>query len=125
MSVTKCKYMDAAYPTLSAEDCCEQMHRHEPRVFDLAKAMAHIFQPSEPSDEKIGWFLDDADADVDDFTPTPESWSVEGLPGDDERPDIARRLRINGIEYVIQESEWEPAHPVARATYDSWQAGVS
>lgn len=119
--MAKCQYMEAAYPILDADECCDpMMHRHESRVFGLATALAKTFAAESPSDEQIGWFFNDADAVVDNFQPAPDQWEVLELPSDDEERDIARRFSINGIEYVLPESEWTPATPVARTTYDSW-----
>lgn len=117
---TQCSYMAAAYPTLDADDTCHS-HRHEDRIVELARAMAATFQQSGSSDEQIAWFLDDADAVIDDFDPAPESWEVtdnEVMPKD--LPGIVNRFRINGVEYVLQDSDWEPAHPVRLTTYLSW-----
>lgn len=117
----QCQYMAAAYPTLNGDDTCSE-HRHEARVFELARALASEFQKPDPTDEQIGWFLDDADAVVDDFDPAPDVWEIAGLRSmPEELPGITNLLRINDVEYVIQDSEWEPAHPVSLATYRSWQ----
>ena len=116
----KCRYMDSACPTLGAEDCCGA-HRHEDRVFTLARAMAVIFQKVDPSDEQVAWFLDDADAVVEDFDPTPDAWEVADLKDmPDEMPGIAHMFQINGVEYVLQDADWEPARPVRLTTYKSW-----
>lgn len=126
MSGKQCAYMKAAYPILNAEDTCEGRHRHEPRVFALARAMARTFQPEPTSDERIAWFLDDADAVVDDFGgPEWDGWTValiEDMPADP--PGIDCRFTINGVEYVLPESEWEPSVPVDRETWDSWHDEV-
>jgi hypothetical protein len=87
---TQCRYMQAAYPDLSAEDTCEGFHRHEDRVYNLARAIAAAVHECEPSDEQVAWFLNDADAVVDDFTPTPETWEVvnHGYPGGGARTQL-------------------------------------
>ena len=118
----QCSYMAAAYPTLDADDTCHS-HRHEDRIVELARAMAVEFQRPDPSDEQVAWFLDDADAVIDDFVPAPEAWEItdkEVMPKD--LPGIVSRFRINGVEYVLQDSDWEPAHPVLLSTYRSWIA---
>jgi hypothetical protein len=71
-----CKYCLAAYPILyegGETTACEWEHRDEQRVYDLAAAMARAFQPRPNTDEQIGWFLQDADAVVDDFGPAREA----------------------------------------------------
>jgi hypothetical protein len=117
---TQCRYMQAAYPDLSAEDTCEGFHRHEDRVYNLARAIAAAVHECEPSDEQVAWFLNDADAVVDDFTPTPETWEVVNHGYPEEEPGLNFAMRVNGVEYVAQESEWEPATPVKRETWESW-----
>lgn len=116
----QCRYMQAAYPELDAEDTCET-HRHEERVYELARAIAAAIHECEPTDEQVGWFLNDADAVVDDFTPTPQAWEVvnHGWP---EEYGLNHAMRINGVEYVIQESDWEPATPIKRELWESWRA---
>ncbi|MBE7193770.1 MAG: hypothetical protein INR66_14965 [Gordonia polyisoprenivorans] len=124
--VEKCRYMEAAYPDLSAEDCsCASFHRHEPRVFQLASALAVVFQGENPTDEQIAWFLNDADAVVDEFDPTPKTWTVVDLGEPNQYrdlPGVIRRFTINGVEYVIKDAEWEPAVPISRARYDAERA---
>lgn len=115
----QCKFIRAAYPTMVNDDLMCAQHRHEPRVFDLARAMAVAFQNPTPSDEQIAWFLDDADAVVDDFDPTPDDWSVTPLEPTREA-GLDGTLTINGEPYVVQASDWEPAHPVKRSTYVEW-----
>lgn len=119
MNSDKCRYMQAAYPDLDADETCSE-HRHDEPTFSLARAMAVAFQQPDPSDEQVGWCMDDAAAVVDDFDPAPESWSVT-------EPEITNEagldftLTINGVPYVVQPSEWEPSHPLRRATWDEWQ----
>lgn len=116
----KCRYMQAAYPGLTAADTCSE-HRHDEFTFALARGLAVVCQQPEPTDEQIGWLMDDAAAVVDDFDPKPETWTVT-------KPEITNEvgldftLTINGIDYVIQQSEWEPSHPLRRTTWDEWQA---
>ncbi len=119
----QCSYMAVAHPTLAADDTCHS-HRHEDRIVELARAMAVEFQRTDPSDEQIAWFLDDADAVIDDFDPAPEAWAItdnEVMPKD--LPGIVNRFRINGVEYVLQDADWEPARPVRLTTYLSWIEG--
>jgi hypothetical protein len=124
-ALVQCSYMAAAYPTLDADDTCHS-HRHEDRVVALARAMAVEFQRPEPSDEQIAWFLDDADAVIDDFAPAPEAWEItDHVTMPNEPPGIVDRFRINGVEYVLQDAEWEPARPVRLTTYLSWIEGES
>lgn len=115
----QCKFMRAAYPTMADDDMMCAQHRHEPRVFALAEAMARVFQNPEPSDEQIAWFLDDADAVVDDFDPSPDAWVIED--GDyPKESGLDHQFTLNGVAYVVQVSDWEPAHPVKRETWESW-----
>lgn len=119
MSAEKCKYLQAAYPDLDAEETCSG-HRHDEPTFALATAMAKAFQGPDPSDEQIGWCMEDASAVVDDFKPAPETWEVSE-PELTTEAGLEFTLTINGAEYVIQPSEWEPSHPVSRTTWDQWQ----
>lgn len=97
-----CKYCLAAYPILfenGETDTCEFTHRDDQRVYDLARKFAKVFQQQRPTDEQVGWFLDDADAVVDDFDPAPEKWLVRRLP-DLKSGEFDVRMRINGVTYV-------------------------
>jgi hypothetical protein len=90
--------------TATAEDC-EFAHRDDPRVYNLARAMAKVMQSRRPSDEQVAWFLEDANDVVDDFDPPPVEWSVHRLPrqANDGADEIEVRLRINGVTYVALE----------------------
>lgn len=116
----QCRYMAAAYPTLDADESCSE-HRHDATTFALARAMASVFQQLDPTDEQIGWCLDDAAAVVDDFDSAPLSWTVT-------EPEVTREagldftLTVNGVDYVVQQSEGEPSHPVSRTEWESWTA---
>lgn len=118
-AVTKCRYMEAAYPDLGAEDTCTE-HRHDEPTFALARALAVAAQDPNPSDEQIGWLLNDAAAVVDDFDPLPESW-VATEPQLAEVPGLDFTLTINGRPYVIQESGQEETHPMGRDQWRAWQ----
>jgi hypothetical protein len=123
IAMVQCSYMAAAYPTLDADETCRG-HRHEDRIVALARAMAVEFQRPDPSDEQIAWFLDDADAVIDDFAPAPEAWEItDHVTGPKEPAGIVDRFRINGVEYVLQDADWEPARPVRLTTYLSWIGG--
>lgn len=115
----KCRYMEAAYPELDADDTCSE-HRHDEPTFALARAMAEAFQQPDPTDEQVGWCMDDAAAVVDDFGSAPETWAVTE-PKETDEVGLEFTLTVNGKEYVIQPSEWEPSHPVSRAQWNSWQ----
>jgi hypothetical protein len=118
-----CKYCRAAYPILFEDGetaDCEFTHRDDPRVYALALAMARRFQPAPATDERIAWFLNDADAVVDDFDPAPDKWRVHKLP-DNPRDDFVARMRINGVTYVIQDGDKEKTVPVRLATLRQWQ----
>lgn len=118
----KCRYMDAAYPSLDAEDTCTE-HRHDAPTFALARAMAVAFQEtSEPSDEQIGWCLDDAGAVVGDFDPAPLSWTVTETRLTSEA-GLDFTFDINGVEYVVQENDsggHVEVHPVSREQWNAW-----
>jgi hypothetical protein len=114
-----CRYCLAAYPILEGEEC-ERTHRDEQRVYDLATAMAALFQQRPPTDEQVGWFLDDADAVIDDFDPTPHKWRLRRLPDDFSEFDV--RFRINDVTYVCQAGDkCEKALPVRLSTLREWQ----
>lgn len=115
----QCQFMAAAYPSLDAEDTCSE-HRHDGATFALAKAFAVACQSPDPTDEQIGWMLDDAAAVVDDFDPHPNAWVVTE-PKETDEPGLEFTLTVNERPYVIQPSEWEPSRPVSRAEWDSWQ----
>lgn len=117
MNEEPCRYMQAAYPTLGAEACTE--HRHDEPTFALARAFAVTCQSPEPTDEQIGWMLDDAGAIVDDFDPVPTEWTVTE-PQVTNEAGLDFTLTVNGVPYVIQQSEWEPSHPVSLATWREW-----
>lgn len=112
----QCSYMRAAYPDLDGEDTCEGFHEHEPSTFALATELARIFQ-SQTTKERTAWFLNDAQAVINQAGPQ-TSWRVKksALP-------IPRGcdsgLIINGTQYLIPESEWEPSLPIKR---DEWLA---
>jgi hypothetical protein len=116
---SKCRYMQAAYPTLDADDTCSE-HRHDEQTFALARAMATAFQQPDPTDEQVGWCMDDAAAVVDDFDPTPDAWVVTQPEVTDE-VGLDFTLSVNGVPYVVQPSEWEPSHPVSRAQWEAWE----
>jgi hypothetical protein len=117
-----CRYCLAAYPILFEEGdatSCEWEHRDDPRVYDLAAAMARLFQQRNPTDEQIGWFLSDADAVVDDFEPAPEKWRLRKLP--DSNDEFVARFRINEVTYVLQDGCKEKVAPVRLSTLRQWQ----
>jgi len=117
-----CRYCLAAYPILFEDDDvtdCEWTHRDEQRVYDLATAMAAVFQHRPPTDEQVGWFLDDADAVVDDFDPVPARWRVHKLP--DDSSEFVSRFQVNGATCVIRDGDKEKVNPVRLSTLRSWQ----
>ena len=118
-----CKYCLAAYPILFEDGDvteCEFAHRDDPRVYALAAAMARIFQPRPNTDEQVAWFLQDADAVVDDFDPAPEKWRVRKLP-DGKSDEFTARMRINDVTYVIRDGCKEHVPPVRLSTLREWQ----
>ena len=109
-----CKFCLAAYPILFEDgdvSSCEFEHRDDPRVYALAAAMARIFQPRPNTDEQVAWFLQDADAVVDDFDPPPEKWRVRKLPLGSSG-EFIMRFRVNDVTYVVQEGGKEKTNPV-------------
>ena len=78
-----------------------------------------VFQQRPPTDEQVGWFLEDADAVVDDFDPAPERWRVRKLP--DGFCEFASRIRINDVTYVIRDGDKEKVPPVRLSTLREWQ----
>lgn len=92
-------------PVLPSADDCASAHRDDPRVYALAEAFAKALQTRNPSDEQVGWFLEDADDVVDDFDPAPDRWRVRRLPAsaNDGEQGIDVRLRINDVTYVALE----------------------
>ena len=116
-AIEQCQFMAAAYPTLGAESCTE--HRHDEPTFALARAFAVACQSPEPTDEQVAWMLDDAGAIVDDFDPAPAEWVVTE-PQVTHEAGLDFTLTVNGEPYVVQQSEWEPSHPVSLATWREW-----
>ncbi len=108
-----CRYCLAAYPEI-ADEICETEHRDDPRVYALAAAMAHIFQPLPNTDEQVQWFLNDADAVVDDFDPAPAKWRLRKLP--DDFSEFVARFRINDVTYVLQDGDKCKTVPVRLST---------
>ena len=111
-----CRFCLAAYPAV-AHETCQFEHRDDPRIYALAAALAAMFQSGFQSgsvtDEKIGWFLADADAIVDDFDPAPERWEVGQLPCD---PEFVMRFTVNGETYIVQDGEGHVT-PVRLSTF--------
>lgn len=111
-------------PILPTAEDCEFAHRDEPRVYDLARAFAKVMQDRRPSDEQIGWFLEDANEVVDDFDPTPDRWRVRKLPesAGDADDGIEVRLRINDVTYVALEGGKECRGSIVKLTeFRSWR----
>jgi hypothetical protein len=118
-----CRYCLAAYPILFEDGdvtSCEWEHRDEQRVYDLATALARIFQQHHPTDEQVGWFLQDADAIVDDFDPVPGKWRVRKLPPG-KSGEFIMRFRVNDVTYVVEEGGKDKSNPVRLSTLRQWQ----
>lgn len=111
-----CRFCLAAYPTVAYESC-QFEHRDDQRVYDLAAALAAVFQPEPLTDEKTCWFLADADAIVDDFDPAPERWQVRQLPDD---PEFIMCFEVNDETYIVQDGEGHIT-PVRLSTFRQWQ----
>ena len=117
-----CKFCLAAYPILFEDgdvSSCEFEHRDDPRIYALAAAMARVFQPRPNTDEQIAWFLQDADAVVDDFDPVPAKWRIRKLP-DGESDEFVMRFRINDVTYVCRDGE-DYVPPVRLSLLREWQ----
>ncbi|MDI1288691.1 MAG: hypothetical protein PSX37_01910 [bacterium] len=122
-----CEFCRAAWPSLTGDDF---FHGDDPRLPDIARALADVAQGPNPTDEQVGWFIDDADAIVGDWPGHPGPWVITDWnhsPTDPECPEeswvgIDLTFTLNGVPYVIQESEFESMHPVKRDTYLSWHA---
>lgn len=113
----QCRFMAAAYPMLNGYDTCQGFHRHEKATFDLAAALAAKYQDTPtPSMEQVAWFLNDAQSIIDKLVDVPDAWHVE-----DSRLSVPRgcdhALTVGGVEFLIPESEWEPALPELRQTW--------
>lgn len=134
MKVGENRYCLAAWGLPSRDDECWQ-HKHTPRIESLARALATQVNGDDPTDAEIGGWMDDAAAMVDD-NPGAIDWRITefrvGANLDDvhargeEFEEVPRsltaRFRLNGIEYVVPEAEFEPAAPVRLATYIGWYA---
>jgi hypothetical protein len=104
MSERPCRFCIAYHGEYADAEMCEMAHRLDNDVCDLARALARVFQGNPaPPDEQIGWFLEDAEAIIDDFQPRPERWRVRKLPDSDD--EFVARFRINDVTYVIQNGE--------------------
>ncbi len=115
----KCRYMQAAYPDMSADHVCSE-HSHTTDVFALATALAAVFQQDPPSDEQIAWFLNDAQAVVEDYLAhegSPFMWRVQRDTDSPKPPGVIDMLKVNNVQYVIQDSDWEPSVPERRSAY--------
>lgn len=109
--VRPCPYCVAGYG-LNASDC---LFAHEHDVAPLARELAAAIHETEPSDEQVGWTMEDAEAIFTDFKRTPRTWHVTHF----ERPiDVFdATFRVNGIAYVIEGGE----NPVRLSTWKRWQ----
>lgn len=113
-----CRFCRAAYG--DDADLCEFAHQDmSPNLTALASEMARVFQQEDPTDEQVGWFMEDADAVVSDFDPAPERWKIRKLPLS-EYGEFVARFRINEVTYVIEDGEGHCA-PVRLSTYREWQ----
>lgn len=119
MADARCIYMCEAYPEMSAEDLGCGFgwgHLHVPAVFTLAWMLAELVHEEEVDVEKTAWFLEDAqnvvyDLGVDsDFVDWTVDWS---------QLDVLDAMVINGIEYVVQDADFEPSTLVRREEWMS------
>ena len=104
---------------------CEMTHRDDQRVYDLAIAMAKVFQQREPTDAQISYFLADADQVVAHFDPEPgQQWKVRRLPTSDNDgiDGIDVRMRINDVTFVGLEGGKDcQGSVVPLKVFRSWQ----
>lgn len=119
----QCKYMAAAYPILDGEDTCGIFHEHTPAVFELATHLASMFQEtSTPTDEQVAWFLNDADAVIQQVPVLPTiagniGLQVERTTDRHLPPGCTDQFNVNGCEFVIQDSDFDPMTPELRAPF--------
>jgi hypothetical protein len=111
-----CRYCRAAWG--NDPELCEFAHHNTPGLVELATAMARLFQSRTPSDEQIGWFMEDAEAVVGDFDPPPDKWRLRKLPNSSDQ--FVARFRINDVTYVIEDGEGH-IPPVRLSTLRQWE----
>jgi hypothetical protein len=116
-----CRYCSAAYPEIAGEICDDGYHRDTQPLYDLAAAMAAVFQHRPPTDEQVGWFVDDAEAVIGDLDPLPAKWRIRRLP-ENNYEEFDCRFRVNDVTYVVQAGGKDcKALPVRLSTYRQWQ----
>lgn len=98
-----CRYCVAAYD--SDAEMCGFAHEQPAEVLaPLALAMARMFQTRHPSDEQVGWFMEDASAVADFFDPLPDEWTLRKMrPGRSD--EFTARFSVNGVTYVVENGE--------------------
>lgn len=97
-----CRYCRAALGDC-ADDLCEMVHDQPVEVLaPLATEMARVFQHDPPSDEQVGWFMEDARDIVGDFDPIPGQWSVTELG---ERGGWVQTFNLNGLAYGVPDGD--------------------
>jgi hypothetical protein len=100
-----CRYCTANYGEYADDEMCEMTHqRPADEVAPLATALARIFQDRNPTDQQVGYFMQDADEVIGDFDPIPEKWRVRKLPMS-ESDEFIQRFRINDVTYVVEDGE--------------------
>ena len=113
----QCIYMAEAYPTLNGDDTCYGFHDHSESVFGLAYELALRFQGTLwPSKAQTAWFLNDAQAIIDTHPEPDGYWHVSRTTLPVPRGCDAGIL-VNGVEYLIPASEWDPSPPEPRSTW--------
>ena len=113
----QCIYMAEAYPKLNGDDTCYGFHDHSESVFSLAYGLALRFQGTLwPSKAQAAWFLNDAQAIIDTHPEPDGQWHVSHTTLPVPRGCDAGIL-VNGVEYLIPASEWEPSLPEPRSTW--------
>lgn len=114
-----CRYCLAVCLTIADEICDEFYHRDTQPLYDLATALAAVFQHRPPTDEQVGWFVDDAEAVIRDFDPLPEKWRIRRLP-EARYTEFDCRFRVNDVTYVVQAGDKSKELPVRLSTYRQW-----
>ena len=91
MSELRCRYCAAAWPTVDMD--CE----HTERDAEVARQIAAKIHGAEPTEEQIGWFMDDA------------AWICGYVP--DEHPVVTRwnartwRMTVSGHRFRVEEED--------------------
>ena len=104
-----CRYCTAAF----SRDVCSSDGDHRPEVVAVATALARVIHEEDPpTDEAIGWFIEDAEDAVAAVGRALPDWSVVDL-GYDAR-NYYRYFSIGGLRFRTPSPEadgWNPLDP--------------